>query len=193
MLVLQRITVQRDSTVFFAKSRSELIHNAAVHPHEVVLRVLGHLHKFQHCERIAVQGVQGHGGHHLDGGRRGERRPDRQVAPIVEIVTFHIPPPVRKFFEHSQRIVHPGVLTLSQLFASQRKTPRLTVRGEDTRKMVFPFRHRKPSAHIEGGGEDETAVIVGVVADKVHTPGGKENERPNRPLAIKVFFHYKYI
>ena len=47
LLILQSIAIQCDGTILLAEARGKLVHDAADHPHEVILRMLGHLDQFQ--------------------------------------------------------------------------------------------------------------------------------------------------
>ena len=174
MLVLQRIAVQRDSTILLPESRGKLVHDAAVHPHEVVLRVLGHLHELQHRERTAVQGVESHSGHHLDGGGGGERSPDGQVAAVVELETAHGKSPVGELLDHAERVIHPAVPFLRQFLFANREFCRIVFGDETAEIRIIVLFHSEIRAHVERGGEDEPTVVVGVVTDEVHAPGGEK-------------------
>ena len=52
IFVFQSITVQGNGMTIFAEARGELVHDAAVHPHKIILGMLRHLDQFQGGEMI---------------------------------------------------------------------------------------------------------------------------------------------
>ena len=44
-IVIQRGTIQRDGMFLLSHSHGKLVHNPAIHPHEIVFRVLGHFYQ----------------------------------------------------------------------------------------------------------------------------------------------------
>ena len=120
------------------------------------------------------QGVESHGGHHFDGSGGGERGPDGQVAAVVELEAAHGESPVGELLDHAERVIHPAVPLLRQFLLANQKLRRIVFGDETAGVRIVVLFHREIRTHIERGGEDESAVVVGVVADEVHAAGGEK-------------------
>ena len=193
---MQGVAVQQNGVVFFAHGGGKLVHNAAVHTHKFIFRFLADFRQFRLRQAKAKQCVQRHGRGQLNGGRRGQARSQRHIAPKQ-----HIRPAVKRQSaplhgpKNTQRVIGPvlfGVmgqviyvrLHQARFFKIQRIKAYFPVRA---------FGRRHIGVKRQRTGEYMTAVIIGMLPDKVYAGGCAEKARGlcRRKNFIKFLFQFR--
>ena len=153
----------------------ELVHDAALHADPAVLGALGQARGGDGLPRQAGGGGEGARGRDLERGRRGQAGADRDLA------RQHALPAAQawaRLLEGPGRAFHVFDPALAALEAPQVE---LVLVAEIQRAQHDPAvrarTQRDPGPEVQGHGQHEPFVVVGVLAEQVHPPGRVDDQR----------------
>ena len=191
--VLKCIAVEQDRAVLLAHADGKLIHDAAVHANEFILRLLRELYNLHHVDAESKLIVQNDPHQDLDGsGRRkpravGQRPIDEDVETVrcrMSCILHHahdadgiVGPAIGRALH---RTVH-GELHHALL---------LCIHRVEARHIIRTRRSERIRAERDRTRKDVPAVVVRMLADEIHTSRREIRMRFSRTeFLTKYFFH----
>ena len=178
---LHRVAVEVDSVIFLALRAGELIHDTAHHTGVLMLASLtdkGQLRTVCFILRVLPTHLfrEGTCSHHLHGGTTAQTCTGGYVSEIQQVITtlqFRLRMTAGDDIDTAQRVVTPCAVALRLDLRHRNSVLLRHVQRLETQHVIVVFRYEQPCTETQCTGEYATAVIVGVLADQIHAPGGK--------------------
>ena len=168
-LVVQGAAVDEQGVVRGPQHADELVHDAAGHPHELVLRPLTGQGQLRAGEGILEAGgsEEGRGAGHLQSGGAAQSAAPGHVAADHPLQPSQGQPLLLQGPGHPFDVVDPQVLRLSLQPGQVELLPRVEIQGMDAHSAVLPGPEDHLDVPVQGHGQDEAVVVVRVLADEV--------------------------
>ena len=164
----------------------ELVHDAALHADELVLGVLREPGELLPAHLDAEGRLHGEGGGHLEGGRRGEPRPLRNVAVDREVHPPELVTALDELVDDPLRVVGPAVLLAVLQDGQRRALAVLVVHGVEVQLAVGPAGNGHPDGEVDRHREHVPLVVVGVLANEVHAAGSRGDHLGLPPVLLRM-------
>ena len=150
-----------------AEQGGVLVHYPARDAQEIVLGPLAEDGQAFAVDSQPEERVEGERRSGLDGRRGGQPRAERHVAREGGLKRANLVVLLPHRPDHAARVIRPGVVFSPQL-----------ARLVEIRGVEAPFSgaYRHGDAAVDGAGEHEAAVVVGVLADQVYAAWGAGNQ-----------------
>ncbi len=175
---LQRAAVEQQGVVGFAAGGDHLIHDAAVAADEQVLRLLtveGDLGLTDGEPQRLLEGLTN--GHFQRGGG-GESRPLRHVAGDHQIEAAQGITALLQIFHHAADVVAPALagVVLDGLVEVELVALVVVVGGDHLYLPVIAQTDGDAGLVVDGAGQHEAVVVVGMFTDEVDAAGGAHQQ-----------------
>ena len=171
--IVERVAVEQHRTVRLAHADRELIHDAAVHADEPVLRLLRELHHLEHRQAEGERLVQNDRHEHLERCRRGEARTARQRAVDDDVEAMRrLVSRLFKDIYDAHEIIRPVLRRIIDKTAHRKLDDALVreIHRIDARHSVRAVAHERVGPERDRAGEHMPAVVVRMLTDEVHAP-----------------------
>ncbi len=175
---LQRAAVEQQGMIGFAAGGDHLIHDAAVAADELVLRLLaveGYLGLADVEPQRLLEGLTD--GHFQRGGG-GESRPLRHVAGNHQIEAAQGITALLQIFHHATDVVAPALagVVLDGLVEVELVALVVVVGGDHLHLPVIAQADSDAGLVVDGAGQHEAVVVVGMFTDEVDAAGGARQQ-----------------
>ena len=157
----------------FGKPRDELIHDPALHAHELILGLLRELREILPSDVDAVEILDRERGCNLQGGRRGEARPLGNVAVDGDVHPAQHVAQLEELRNDALGIVRPAVLLAVAEGGEGSPLSILVVHGKKTQVGVLAAGDGNAGGEIDGHGKHETVIVVSMLAYEIHATGSR--------------------
>ena len=170
----QRAAVDQQRVPGTAGGRNQLVHDPAVHADPLVLRSLSQPGHARRVPREVAGGGQGPGGGHLQGGGRGEPRPQGHVAHQHTLPGTQIAAGLLEAPGDSLEVFDPTVVLLGQA-VERELAPLIVVDRMNQHGPVIAGAQRDPDRPVDGQWEDKAVVVIRVFPDQVDASRGADD------------------
>ena len=153
-----------------AQSGDELVHDAAVHAYELVLRPLAEEGQFHPAQLEASEHLPGVGHGHLDSGRGAQARTDGNVADDYDIQARQFDASFFQEVGHPSLVVAPSSRLIVFDIIQGECDAFAEVQGVDGDLPVIARGRGNQNAPVNGHWQHVAIVVIGVLPDEVHPP-----------------------
>ncbi len=169
-LELQAAAVDEQGVVLLAHDADELVHDAGVDAHELVLRPLGGQGDLRTGQLRASGQEEGPGTADLQRGGAAQAGASGHVAAHHAFDAGQFDAPLLKGPGHAHDIVGPkGLFVIGQLVQAE-LGPGPKFQGIESHRAVVPLAEDQAHVVLDGHGQHKAVVVVRVLADQVHPP-----------------------
>ncbi len=162
----QITTIDEEGMTGLAGGAYQLVHDPAVHPHPLVLGPLADARQPDRVGFEAGHRLEGAGGTHLEGGRGGQPGTGGEVADDRSLPSGQTVALLLQLVGDSLQIGAPPTPAPQGI---QGELDPVEV-GPDPHHAVRTRTEGDPEGAVDGQGQHESLVVVGVLADQVHSP-----------------------
>ncbi|MNK49904.1 hypothetical protein D3C87_687700 [compost metagenome] len=188
---LQAPAIDEQGVIPLAHRRDEGVHDAACHPDELILGPLSQERQLLGGDVQLVKGVQGGEHSHFEGGAGAQAGPFGDVSADGGLEALHGVACIEQDADDSADVVAPGGDAGAggeTLEGVEREAIGLRERlRSELNFEIVPAAHRDGHLAVDGGGEDEAVVIVGMLTDQVHSSGAPGRDLGGAEFATASF------
>src|ERR1700730_6078542 len=169
LLGRERAAIEEDRVSRPRRERDERVHDADLHPDDLVLRFLADPRWPLVVHREAAERPGGDPGRHLERGGRGEACPLRQVPAERDVHPRKRDPGAAQRPEDAADVVAPAMVRVgADRLADGKGNALAQVRGVHANLAAGAGARRHLDSGLDRHRQDEPLVVVGVLADEVH-------------------------